>query len=854
MRLFLDFFGYAPLFFRGGVEKLRKGGVECCGFDVGMCDVMALNFYGKQRLNVGEFLCSPNRVYQFGISDEDGRLRLCLHNFEIWSADENNARKARFGKKNDVEKDTTSRGRRKHLALDESGGLELSVRSREEVGKRRKNVWTAKTSGHPGALLLVDDRGFAAVRYFDEYLWRTDNSLAPSAAPTISSLPTAYPTASPTKQASEPPTTSHEPTGSPTPAPTPVPSLHPTRPQRKDDRSCDFPARLCASNRRDFEGTLVLESGSFLCSDSRAYRLGVTAADRVLVLCHHDERLWTAPVRFPRGGNVDLTSVELRLRLDGELVLDVADALTSAVGADKRERGDARRNGRDRTVIWTTRTTGYPGARVAVSDDGRFSLTHAGRTVWTAHGLTNRPSAAPTLTPSTTPSDAPTFLPTAAPTSTPTSSPTTAPSSSSAPSTTPTSTPTVEPTSAPSFSTAPSDGPSATFAPTADPTARPTGAPTASPTTTSSPSKGPTVAPTPRVFHPDAEVGRSCAFDERRCAVSNAYFADVGRLSRRQFVCSDSHKYQLGLTADGNLVLCYNRERLWIAQHRRHRRADMLGMYVEMRRDGNFVVVLPNVKSEVGLITVGRDEEEEEEDGDMIIWSTRTSGNPGAKLVVDNTGFAAIVAAGNDDARETFFSATTTNNNDYVWISPNTVFPSASPTVSFAPTTPLPTLSPTDPVPSVTPSRTEPPTVQIDVNSGFYNELDVCELRRNGICPCYIFDDDAYCDGATRPWLLRPENIAADANYGKCDVTRFPTCSSDEKLCPMRKPRLDRYHGDYARQDVWYYVDYDCIRCVPKWENCSQCSPGIWCDPIRRCVGPSLAQWCRNTFPDADLR
>lgn len=128
----------------------------------------------------------------------------------------------------------------------------------------------------------------------------------------------------------------------------------------------------------------------------------------------------------------------------------------------------------------------------------------------------------------------------------------------------------------------------------------------------------------------------------------------------------------------------------------------------------------------------------------------------------------------------------------------------------------------------------------------------MCKLgSRNGKCPCYPADDDYYCDNVF-PWIITGyNNVDADWKYGKCDESKFEKCGKDEKLCPMRKPRLDRYFDD-DKYDLRYYIDYDCIRCVPKRENCSKCSPGIWCEGIKRCVGPDKQRWCRNTFPDGD--
>lgn len=134
-------------------------------------------------------------------------------------------------------------------------------------------------------------------------------------------------------------------------------------------------------------------------------------------------------------------------------------------------------------------------------------------------------------------------------------------------------------------------------------------------------------------------------------------------------------------------------------------------------------------------------------------------------------------------------------------------------------------------------------------SGGFLNANDVCLKESDDRCPCYPEDDDWYCGNYNFPWRMKAENVDNDGLYEKCDESRIPTCKGDTKLCPMRKPRLDRFYNE-KRQDMYYYIDYDCIQCVPNDENCSKCSPGLWCPPLGRCVGPSLVQWCKKNYPD----
>ena len=76
-----------------------------------------------------------------------------------------------------------------------------------------------------------------------------------------------------------------------------------------------------------------------------------------------------------------------------------------------------------------------------------------------------------------------------------------------------------------------------------------------------------------------------------------------------------------------------------------------------------------------------------------------------------------------------------------------------------------------------------------------------------------------------------------DKNYEKCDMSRITMkCKEDEMLCPMRKPRLGRYYGNDL-QNVYYYINYNCIQYVLIIENYSKCSAGVWCERLERYVG-----------------
>lgn len=138
-----------------------------------------------------------------------------------------------------------------------------------------------------------------------------------------------------------------------------------------------------------------------------------------------------------------------------------------------------------------------------------------------------------------------------------------------------------------------------------------------------------------------------------------------------------------------------------------------------------------------------------------------------------------------------------------------------------------------------------------ETNNGLLNENDLCEKKSDRKCPCYPQDDDYYCPDRWYPWKITGQNkVEEDKDYEKCQVSKFEKCKEGEMLCPMRKPRLDRYYGD-EKEDVHYFIDYDCIQCVPIEENCSKCSPGVWCEGIGRCVASGkMSKWCRIQFPD----
>lgn len=133
-------------------------------------------------------------------------------------------------------------------------------------------------------------------------------------------------------------------------------------------------------------------------------------------------------------------------------------------------------------------------------------------------------------------------------------------------------------------------------------------------------------------------------------------------------------------------------------------------------------------------------------------------------------------------------------------------------------------------------------------SGGFFNKNDVCLKGNDGECPCFPDDDDYYCY-TWYPWTLRKDNPRNDKKYEKCRTSKIDRCGRGEKLCPMRKPRLDRF-VNRQKQDMYYYIDYDCIQCVPVEENCSLCSPGLYCHPLGRCVGPKLVGWCKRTYPE----
>merc|ERR1712154_637096 len=131
---------------------------------------------------------------------------------------------------------------------------------------------------------------------------------------------------------------------------------------------------------------------------------------------------------------------------------------------------------------------------------------------------------------------------------------------------------------------------------------------------------------------------------------------------------------------------------------------------------------------------------------------------------------------------------------------------------------------------------------------GFFNpKTDICKKKEDGKCPCYPEDDDWYCPDEWHLWTKLDDDPSIDKEFGKCDLSKIPRNGPKGTfLCPMRKPLLNRWYDPKTQRDPYYYVDYDCIQCVPNEENCSKCSPGIYCPPLGRCVGPRLVQWCKK--------
>jgi hypothetical protein len=82
---------------------------------------------------------------------------------------------------------------------------------------------------------------------------------------------------------------------------------------------------------------------------------------------------------------------------------------------------------------------------------------------------------------------------------------------------------------------------------------------------------------------------------------------------------------------------------------------------------------------------------------------------------------------------------------------------------------------------------------------------------------------------------------------GQCDLSRFPSCSSDEEICYNRKPSRD--HFDPINHQPLYYIQYDRVLCYPNtWGGCSSCTPGRYCASEQRCILEELNYPCAQWF------
>jgi hypothetical protein len=87
----------------------------------------------------------------------------------------------------------------------------------------------------------------------------------------------------------------------------------------------------------------------------------------------------------------------------------------------------------------------------------------------------------------------------------------------------------------------------------------------------------------------------------------------------------------------------------------------------------------------------------------------------------------------------------------------------------------------------------------------------------------------------------------ASGEFGKCDSTRFPTCSDGELICYNRRPFRNRFYAD-TRQPL-FYIDYKSVLCYPNsWQGCSSCSPGRYCKSEQRCILQDVDYPCEKWF------
>jgi len=190
---------------------------------------------------IPSFICSPNGVYRFGVSD-DSDLALWRGDTKIWSAE------------------TCCQTTDVYLIM-QLTDANLVLKSHVNFTEM-KAIWSSGTANfnYGGAQLSVEDDGQARIRFNGTEIWSNINGatpVVPSSSPSSSPMPTVMPTVSS------------------------APSTSPA------------PTAPCASVLRGTEMLHAAKHPSFICSPNGVYRFGVSD-DSDLALWRGDTKIWSA--------------------------------------------------------------------------------------------------------------------------------------------------------------------------------------------------------------------------------------------------------------------------------------------------------------------------------------------------------------------------------------------------------------------------------------------------------------------------------------------------------------------------------------------------------------------------------
>ena len=214
------------------------------------------------ELSEGEFICSSNERFRFGVVDGD--LSLWDDTSLLWSSG------------------LSYRSSGVYMRMQEDGNLVV----RDETGDA---LWRSRTAGYIGSSLSLDDNGTAVILSPDgTVLWSSTGSIAQPPSPTLSPiLPTPPPMSSPTMA-----------------SPTSRPPIFRAPPLDPSLITC----------RDTVQGPVTLKEGDFFCSPNGRFKFGL-ASNGELSLYDRSQSVWNADTCCTG------EEVVARLQADGNLVV-----------------------------------------------------------------------------------------------------------------------------------------------------------------------------------------------------------------------------------------------------------------------------------------------------------------------------------------------------------------------------------------------------------------------------------------------------------------------------------------------------------------------------------------------------